>query len=58
MVCSCDKKKIIIIRQLWRILITIFFNGTCGSYQNEKRRYEENSEFSNLFEFFYFNLTS
>lgn len=23
-----------------------------GSYQNEKRRYEENSEFSNLFEFF------
>lgn len=22
------------------------------SYQNEKRRYEENSEFSNLFEFF------
>lgn len=58
MVCSCDKKKIIIIRQLWRILITIFFNGTYGSYRNEKRRYEENSEFSNLFEFFYFNLTS
>lgn len=27
-----------------------------GSYQNEKRRYEENFEFSNLFEFFYFNL--
>lgn len=23
-----------------------------GSYQNEKRRYEENSEFSDIFEFF------
>lgn len=29
-----------------------FFLMEHGSYQNEKRRYEENSEFSNLFEFF------
>lgn len=61
----------ILVRAIWYVVVikknnyhnlTIignfnFFLMEHGSYQNEKKRYEENSEFSDIFWIFYFNLT-